>query len=827
MTIEEKIRLIESSASFADVPAEAMPVSHRENYYFVSYSHKDYKEVLKDILRLEELGVNIWYDNEMHIGENWREIAQMYISKFQCSGVIFYLTENSISSPACNQEVEYVLTHNKNFLSINKPLDGCGIQSGYAMLKELVKRGLKCDESLLANFERAFSDEVLYLGMDESAERKASKICAIEREELLQIEMAYPRITRPGVLSVAACRDNTIISLDLSKKQEAEGLNDYISVIGDCVFTNSIKLQRVRVSPSLSEIGESAFRNCISLEKFDVSELKDLRIKSNAFKNCTALKTIDLSRVESIGERAFEGCTSLELEVLSGEIGNSAFNKTHIKRIDYVAESPYLCDSAFFGCNELEEFSVRNRFTRYFGDSVFYSCESLKRAGPFIAPWKFGYTDRKTIDVGRSCFGRCERLEEIKFEGAWSFDSAERAFDSCTSLKRMDLDIAGTVIPDYFAEGCSSLSEITNTSRFTEIGYHAFYECASLKEFDLGNVALVGEAAFAKTGIERACLKSVKRISKEAFLEAKLLKDLYIGEECEEISDSAFEGCLSLTTVRILSEKVDMSASQNVFYLTDIKTFYLRSRTVYDRIKDEGVLEHLRYLYVGENVDLSELDLGSFVREESDEDGFVKFVQERVEMPLDLCGDVDIASAEVNARDPYREKLDANVIGFAVGQEYEIKHSRLSSPHTYFIEDIAYDNGTVDYLTVSLHTGRSFKLDSSLIVSRSRVFEIEKSDIKLDDNTELDGRTCRIVCADRVIVCEVKSINVYLTSRRYPMLSAPVKDENSRYILEAVFYLEDDRMKAISALDIDTIEVLDGNNSVEKVITKENKGDLQ
>ena len=92
MTTEEKIRIIENTNSFAEVPMEVLPPSHRESYYFVSYSHKDYKMVLADILRLEELGVNIWYDNEMHIGENWQEIAQLYISKFQCAGVIFYLT---------------------------------------------------------------------------------------------------------------------------------------------------------------------------------------------------------------------------------------------------------------------------------------------------------------------------------------------------------------------------------------------------------------------------------------------------------------------------------------------------------------------------------------------------------------------------------------------------------------------------------------------------------------------------------------------------------------------------------------------------------------
>ena len=103
MTVEEKIGAILAAESFAAIPAEALPPSHRDNYYFVSYSHRDYKTVLPDILRLEALGVPLWYDREMHIGENWQEVAELYLSKFQCAGIIFYLTENSIASPACNR----------------------------------------------------------------------------------------------------------------------------------------------------------------------------------------------------------------------------------------------------------------------------------------------------------------------------------------------------------------------------------------------------------------------------------------------------------------------------------------------------------------------------------------------------------------------------------------------------------------------------------------------------------------------------------------------------------------------------------------------------
>jgi hypothetical protein len=163
-SLEEKLRFIEESNSMEELPPSVLPPSHKESYYFVSYSHKDYKQVLKDILLLEAMGINIWYDSEMHIGENWREIAQLYISKFQCAGVIFYLTENSISSPACNQEVEYVLTLDKSFLSINATLEGCGPMSGYAMLRELMSRGLTGKDDMVKTFQRAFSDDVLLFG---------------------------------------------------------------------------------------------------------------------------------------------------------------------------------------------------------------------------------------------------------------------------------------------------------------------------------------------------------------------------------------------------------------------------------------------------------------------------------------------------------------------------------------------------------------------------------------------------------------------------------------------------------------------------------------
>lgn len=825
MTIEEKIRLIETSSSFAEVPAEAMPASHKENYYFVSYSHRDYKEVLKDILRLEELGVNIWYDNEMHIGENWREIAQMYISKFQCSGVIFYLTENSISSPACNQEVEYVLTHNKGFLSINKALDGCSVQSGHAMLKVLKERGLSCSDELMANFERAFSDEVLYLSMDATAEQKARKINEIQREELLDVRLQENGWkNRQQVLAIHSCKDNTIISIDLSKKHEVDGVIDNIGVIGDCVFTNATKLQSVRLPRTLKQIGESAFRNCTSLSDINLSDIDGLDIGNNAFRGCTVLGHVDLSRVAYIGENAFRECFNLTIGPVNGSIGEGAFKDTHIKRIDYISRTPQLERSAFFACTKLEEFNVQNKFRYPLHDSAFYACRSLKKAGPFITDGDI------SVQVESGVFGFCESLESIRFIGQWKFDDAYSAFCHCTALSEIELNIADTVIPDNFAEECVNLQKITNAPRFTVIGDSAFKGCRMLSALDLSAVTELGRGSFRESGIENAYLKNVHHISKEAFYEAKKLKTVYIGAECEQIDADAFFSCLSLTTVKILSKNARFDTEGAIFPLTDIKCFYLSSRETLELLIGEGVINGLRYLYVDEGVNLCGIDLSVFEQVESDEMGFYKFLQDSVYMTED-ADDADPTSDEINEPDSKRKKLPLgpdgitlpfNDVSRMVGNDYEIKHSRLQSPRTYFIEDVVTDGDAIDYMSVSLHTGKSFKLDGSLIVTIRPEYEPPRSQLSVDSPDELDGKSCCIMGDGVFKYCTVTGISVYSMPKAHEMFCRPVQDENGKYAIEAVFYYEDGRKKAISALDIDTITVFNSSFEVEKIYKNQN-----
>ena len=142
LTLEEKINIIENSHELGEIPLDAMPFMQSDEYYFVSYSHRDYKKVYGDILRLQNLGVNIWYDRGLPAGRNWQDIADEAISKHACKGVIFYISENSLLSDAVEREILFVKGKQKDYLSINIPLED-GEQkseSAISMLEKLCNK---------------------------------------------------------------------------------------------------------------------------------------------------------------------------------------------------------------------------------------------------------------------------------------------------------------------------------------------------------------------------------------------------------------------------------------------------------------------------------------------------------------------------------------------------------------------------------------------------------------------------------------------------------------------------------------------------------------
>ncbi len=82
-------------------------------FVFVSYSHKDQSAVKADMSALLDLGVRVWFDENMRLGDNWSQIAKSKITHEKCVGVIFYNSANSFVSSAVQLEQELTMSRVK------------------------------------------------------------------------------------------------------------------------------------------------------------------------------------------------------------------------------------------------------------------------------------------------------------------------------------------------------------------------------------------------------------------------------------------------------------------------------------------------------------------------------------------------------------------------------------------------------------------------------------------------------------------------------------------------------------------------------------------
>ena len=333
LTLQERIDAIRKSESIDQLTSDILPKSHQEDYYFVSYSHLDYREVLVDILQMEEQGLHFWYDTDIHIGENWEHIAKSYISKFQCKGVIFYLSKSSINSPACNKEIKYVVDHGINYFSINLPLDEeTPICSGKDMVDILKNtEGFTFNESInLAEtaelFEKSFNDKVIYLPYTASINTKVDEIKkTLKGKDLFEfrvVEYFYEYF-----IELSACRDNSLVSVTIPSEVTLEQIANkdeldpkdlmrcdlHVKKIDEAVFANFFSLEEVILPECLEEIEDLAFVNCTSLKKINLHSCDELsNIGPKAFKNCKKLtKVIFPDGVTAINSSAFSDCKSL------------------------------------------------------------------------------------------------------------------------------------------------------------------------------------------------------------------------------------------------------------------------------------------------------------------------------------------------------------------------------------------------------------------------------------------------------------------------------------------------------------------------------------
>jgi len=87
-----------------------------EPYVFVCYAHEDSDVVYPEIARLHEQGINLWYDEGISAGQNWR--AAIGESLLGANRVLFYISRQSLESDHCDREINLALDKGKEIVPV-------------------------------------------------------------------------------------------------------------------------------------------------------------------------------------------------------------------------------------------------------------------------------------------------------------------------------------------------------------------------------------------------------------------------------------------------------------------------------------------------------------------------------------------------------------------------------------------------------------------------------------------------------------------------------------------------------------------------------------
>ena len=330
--------------------------------------------------------------------------------------------------------------------------------------------------------------------------------------------------------------------------------------IGNRVFYSCKSLTSLTLPSSLQSIGYSAFEFCSSLTSLTFpSSLQS--IGNYAFQGCDSLTSLTLpSSLQSIGGGAFTKCTSLRSVICNQfykVIGQMLLSSDGTQVIAYWGKNSEVTipegvqsigNCAFEGCSSLTSLTFPYSL-QSIGDYAFMFCSSLSS---LTLP-------SSLQSIGNGAFCGCKSLSSLTLPSSLQ-SIGDRAFAGCQYLASFTFPSSLQSIGDSAFGCCSSLTSLTFPSSLQSIGDSAFKGCDSLTSLTLpSSLQSIGGGAFTKcTSLRSVICNQFYKVIGQMLLSSDGTQviaywgknsEVTIPEGVQSIGNCAFEGCSSLTSL--------------------------------------------------------------------------------------------------------------------------------------------------------------------------------------------------------------------------------------------------------------------------------------
>lgn len=574
LQVNEKIKLIIDSPTLEHISLNALPNIFNDEYFFISYSHLDYKLVYVDLLELEEEKLNIWYDRGLPAGVNWEDSAEDQILKQKCRGIIFYLSKSTLTSNACLEEVRLTKKYNKNYVIIILPDENKQYMSPVAMINKYVDN--EADKELLLS---VFGEKNIYLQLDYPIDKKIEKINLLKSNDLLE----YSLIGDDAI--VERITDSYAKKIAINSLIEKDNKQYPVKQIGASAFANCERLREVNVQKVKSlavelpkpSIGFSsfyienkennlkeyqkrlelyktgfiihpfAFLNCDSLESFDFVQIgmNNITLSKRAFSNCTGLKEVSFYPYQEVflGEECFYGCKALEevkLPDFDFVTKKNMFSHSNLKSISKLERTypstayyPYKISNSsivkgktlFTG--SLDTIIGKNIST--IGEEAFAGNELITK---MILP-------EKVVHISDGAFMDDVNLTNIEFKAKNLLSIGKKAFSNCGFIN-VELPEVTEVIEEYSFANSKLESIIINEVK--EMGDGVFSGCKNLKTAEIkGTISGLPNATFENcSSLREVMINNITSIGEKAFFSCYSLKEFIVPDGTVKLGNMAF-----------------------------------------------------------------------------------------------------------------------------------------------------------------------------------------------------------------------------------------------------------------------------------------------